>query len=341
MYFLNNCITDWKHSTYMELMNDHYDSPWKEAIEHYFPEFMAFYFPAAYAGIHWTKEHVFLDQELRAVVQDAELGTRFVDKLVRVTELSGEESWIYIHVEVQGTRQAEFAKRMFVYNYRIFDRYEKPVASLAVLADEHKQWKPTSYGYNVLGCMHTLEFPVAKLTDYDEKLDELLASDNAFGLITAAHILTRQTRKKHQERYEAKLRLIKILYQRHWDKQRVINLLTVVDWLMTLPAWLDTKVWKEIETIEEHKSMKYITSIERIGIAKGITQGIAKGRIEGESKLLKRLLEHRFGVLPAWATEKLTNAPEPALEAWGEAVLTATTLDAVFQIEATPKKSKE
>jgi len=182
----------------MDTPNDHYDSPWKEAIEHYFPEFMMFYFPDAYAVIDWSKEHVFLDQELRAVVQDAELGTRFVDKLVRVTELSGEESWIYIHVEVQGTRQAEFAQRMFVYNYRIFDRYKKPVASLAVLADEHKHWKPTSYGYNVLGCRHTLEFPVAKLTDYDEKLDELLASENAFGLITAAHILTRQTRKKHQ-----------------------------------------------------------------------------------------------------------------------------------------------
>ena len=327
----------------MEPPNDHYDSPWKEAIEHYFPEFMTFYFPDANAEIDWTKEHVFLDQELRALVQDAELGTRFVDKLVRVTELSGEQSWIYIHVEVQGTRQAEFAKRMFVYNYRIFDRYEKPVASLAVLADEHKQWKPTSYGYNVLGCRHTLEFPVAKLTDYDEKLDELLASDNAFGLITAAHILTRQTRKENQERYEAKLSLVRMLYKRHWDKQRVIDLLTVVDWLMTLPAWLDTKVWKEIETIEEHKSMKYITSIERIGIAKGRVEGqvegIAKGRLEGESKLLKRQLERRFGALPAWATEKLSNASEPALEAWGEAVLTAPTLDAVFHAEATSRKS--
>ena len=314
----------------MDTPIDHYDSPWKEAIEHYFPEFMMFYFPDAYAVIDWSKEHVFLDQELRAVVQDAELGTRFVDKLVRVTELSGEESWIYIHVEVQGTRQAEFAQRMFVYNYRIFDRYKKPVASLAVLADEHRQWKPTSYGYNVLGCSHTLEFPVAKLTDYDEKLDELLASDNAFELITAAHILTRQTRKKHQERYEAKLRLIKILYQRHWDKQRVINLLTVVDWLMTLPAWLDTKVWKEIETIEEIEKMQYVTSIERIGIAKGITQGIAKG----ESKLLTRQLERRFGALPAWATEKLSNASESALEAWGEAILSAPTLEAVFHAYA-------
>ena len=305
----------------MVIPNDHYDSPWKDAIEHYFPEFIEFYFPDAYAGIDWSKEYVFLDQELRAVVQDAELGTRIVDKLVRVTEISGTETWVYIHVEVQGTKQAEFAKRMFVYNYRIFDKYEKPVASLAVLADDHKQWKPTFYGYALLGCKHTLEFPVAKLTDYEDQLDDLLVSENAFGLITAAHILTRQTRKENQERYEAKLRLVRILYQRHWDKQRVIDLITVVDWLMTLPTWLETKVWQEIETIEESKKMQYITSIERIGIAKG------------ESRILRRQLELRFGAIPAWVTEKLSSATEQDFEAWGEAVLTASSLEAVFNTE--------
>ena len=168
-------------------------------------------------------------------------------------------------------------------------------------------------------------------------LISLLASDNAFGLITAAHILTRQTRKENQERYEAKLSLVRMLYKRHWDKQRVIDLFTIIDWLMTLPAWLETKIWQEMETIEEHKNMKYVTSVERIGIAKGRVEG----RLEGESKLLKKLLERRFGALPAWATEKLSNASEPALDAWGEAVLTAPTLDAVFHTEATPGKSKE
>ena len=322
--------------------SDQYDSPWKEVIERYFPEFMAFYFPDACAEIDRSKEHVFLDQELRAVVQDAELGTRFVDRLARVSVLDGGESWIYIHVEVQGTKQAEFAKRMFVYNYRIFDRYEKPVASLAVLADEHKQWKPSSYGFAVLGCRHTLEFPVAKLTDYEDKLDELLVSENAFGLITAAHILTQQTRKQHQERYKAKLRLIRILYQRHWDKQRVIDLFSVLDWLMQLPEWLNNQVWQELETIEENKKVQYITSVERIGIAKGMATGMAtgmakgvekgrvEGRVEGQSRLLRRLLERRFGVLPSWATEQLANASEEQLEAWGEAILTAPTLEAVF-----------
>ena len=41
------------------------------------------------------------------MVQDAELGTRFVDRLVRVNGLNGDESWIHIHIEVQGTRQAK------------------------------------------------------------------------------------------------------------------------------------------------------------------------------------------------------------------------------------------
>jgi len=326
----------------MDASNDQYDSPWKEAIERYFPEFMVFYFPDAHVEIDWSKEHVFLDQELRAVVQDAEFGTRFVDRLVRVTVLSGEERWIYIHVEVQGTKQAEFAERMFVYNYRIFDRYKRPVASLAVLADEHKHWKPTSYGFAVLGCRHTLEFPVAKLTDYEDKVDELLASDNAFGLITAAHILTQQTRKQHQERYEAKLRLVRLLYQRQWDKQRVIDLFSVLDWLMQLPEWLNDQVWQELETIEESKKVRYVTSVERIGMAKGIAKGLVEGRVkglqegrqegrqEGVSRLLRRLLERRFGVLPEWASEQLTSASEKDLEAWGEAVLTAPTLEAVF-----------
>ena len=33
---------------------------------------------------------------------------------------------------------------------------------------------------------------MAKLTDYEERLDELLESDNVFGWITAAHILTQK-----------------------------------------------------------------------------------------------------------------------------------------------------
>lgn len=111
-------------------MADDYDSPWKEAIERFFDEFMAFYFPDAHAQIDWSQPLVFLEQELRAVIRDAELGKRVVDKLARVTRRGGSEEWLYIHLEVQGQEQAEFDERMFVYHSRLFDRYRKPIAVL-------------------------------------------------------------------------------------------------------------------------------------------------------------------------------------------------------------------
>ena len=39
----------------MEPPNDQYDCPWKEAIEHYFPEFLSLYFPDAYRHVDWSK----------------------------------------------------------------------------------------------------------------------------------------------------------------------------------------------------------------------------------------------------------------------------------------------
>jgi hypothetical protein len=213
---------------------------------------------------------------------------------------------------------------MFVYNYRIFDRYRRPVASLAVLADTHKQWKPTSYSLTVLRCSHTFNFLVAKLTDYEERLDELLESDNVFGWITAAHILTQKTKKQDQERYAAKIRLLRILYQHLWDKQRIIDLFYILDWLMQLPEWLNSKVWQELETIEENENMEYITSVERIGM------------VRGQYTLLKSQLECRFGLLPEWASERLKCAKAKELEAWGKAFVTAPTLEAVFQKSDVP-----
>ena len=59
-------------------------------------------------------------------------------------------------------------------------------------------------------------------------------------------------------------------------------------------------------------------------------QGVIIGRVDGASGLLRRLLEHRFGVLPGWALEQLRSASEQELEAWADGILTAPTLEAVF-----------
>ena len=70
-------------------------------------------------------------------------------------------------------------------------------------------------------------------------------------------------------------------------------------------------------------------------IAKGRVVGRMEGRVEGESRLLTRQLERRFGVLPEWIIEKLSRGTEQELETWGEAILSAPTLEAVFNTSTT------
>jgi hypothetical protein len=113
-----------------------FDSPWKEALDIFFEAFLALFFPHIHREIDWERGYEVLDKELQQIMADAELGRRYADKLVRAWRKDGIEAWVLIHVEVQASYEADFALRMYVYHYRIFDRYNRKVVSLAVLADD-------------------------------------------------------------------------------------------------------------------------------------------------------------------------------------------------------------
>jgi hypothetical protein len=61
--------------------SDDYDSPWKEALERYLPQFLALLFPSAHAGIDWSQGYEFLDKELQQVsIRNASDAIRRVNK---------------------------------------------------------------------------------------------------------------------------------------------------------------------------------------------------------------------------------------------------------------------
>ncbi len=325
-------------------MADDYDSPWKEAIERYFSDFLHFYFPYAYADIDWTQPLEFLEQELRSLSRDAEIGKRVVDKLVRVTLKSGSPEWIYIHLEVQGNIDDGFAERMFVYNYRLFDKYRIPIASMGVLADDRPNWRPVEFGYGALQCRMGIRFPIAKLLDWAGSEARLEDSDNPFAVLTWAHLETRATRSDLDARLQVKLKIVKNLCRRGWDRQRVIDLFKVVDWMMWLPKQLDSKFRLHVDAMERKKDMRYVTSIERLameegmekgmheGMQQGIQQGIQQGRIEGKMQILMQLLARRFGQLPEWSKDKIASATEPDLESWIGGAVDADSIESVLGV---------
>ncbi|MEB3218949.1 MAG: hypothetical protein VKN72_22310 [Nostocales cyanobacterium 94392] len=180
---------------------------------------MLFFFPQVHAEIDWTKEPVFLDKELQQVIRDAELGKRLVDKLVKIYLLDGTESWVLIHIEVQGQEEDDFPRRMYIYNYRIFDCYNRPVASIAVLGDGRINWRPNQFSYNLFGCRVDFQFPIVKLIDYRQRREELEASNNPFAIVVMAHLAALETSNNRTQRKLQKFVLIRGLYEKGFERK--------------------------------------------------------------------------------------------------------------------------
>ncbi len=310
--------------------NDDFDSPWKEVLELYFEDFLYFFFLDAAAGIDWQRGHRFLDKELQQVSKDAELGRRYADKLVQVYRKDGEEVWVLIHVEIQAQPDSRFSKRMFTYNYRIFDHYDRPVVSLAVLADHRVDWRPDAFTWDLWGCRVGIHFPVVKLLDYATNWTSLESSINPFALCTMAHLKAMETRKDLQLRRQWKVDLARRLYDQGRDREYVINLFRFIDWIMTLPEELTGTFWQEIQAIEEEKAMPYVTSIERLGIQQGMQKGMQQGMQQGTRKVLLRLLTKKFSRIPADIKKKVELADEEQLLRWSEMILSAKSIGEVF-----------
>src|SRR6266702_1824267 len=215
---------------------------------------------------------------------------------------------------------------MFVYNYRTFDRYDCPVASLAVLTDASHAWRPTRYRYRLWGCEMGIRFRVVKLRDYRRRWAELEASRNPFAVVVMPQLQARATQRRPTTRLQAKVQLIRHLYTRGWTRQQILDLFRFLDWVLTLPEALEQQFQVALAQVEAETHMPYITSIERMGIEKGIQQGFQ----QGEAFVLTRLLTRRFGPLPDWATERLAQASREELEQWAERVLEAQRLEDVF-----------
>ncbi len=280
----------------MTVQRADYDNPWKEALGLYFQPFMAFFFPQIEANIDWNRGYEFLDKEFQQIVRDAELGRIYADKLVKVWQRDGSEIWVLIHVEVQSQVQSDFPERMYVYNYRIFDMYRRPVVSLAVLSDDHDEWRPDSYSYALWGCRISLEFPMVKLLDYQTRSTLLSESTNPFAVIVAAHLTTQQTSQDPQGRYLGKLRLAKSLYQRGYSRGDILELFRLIDWMMTLPDMIESEFKQEIRRFEEDLQMPYVTSFERLARIEGKQEGLSEGILQKGREDVIDVLTIRFSV---------------------------------------------
>jgi hypothetical protein len=280
------------------------DTPWKQILEGYFPQFMAFFFPEAHRAIDWSKGFDFLDSELQQVTREAETGKLIVDKLVKVYLRNGQEEWLLLHIEVQNQKEEEFSERVYIYSTRLFDKFRRAVASFAVLGDTDRHWRPQSFHQETLGSQHDFSFQIAKLIDYKEQMEGLADSDNPFAIVVQAHLTAQATKGKtsQQRRRQRKYSLTTMLYERGWSEQEIIDLYRFIDWVLTLPPELEEAFREDLETYERGKNMPYISAIEKMGEA--------RGKVE----LIGLLLTRQVGAISAETAEEIKKLPSEQLD---------------------------
>lgn len=211
---------------------------------------------------------------------------------MKVWLLDNQEIWLLIHIEVQSQYDLKFPQRMFIYNYRAFDLYHKPVISLAILGDESRSWRPDFYQYGLGGSQVRVDFLMVKLLDY--QWEDLEQSENIWAIIVMAHLKTKATTNNLREREQWKWNLVRGLYQRGLTKFEIINLGKFIDKMMTLPPQLQLNFKTKLSQYEEENKMPFLSTIEEMALEEGAKSG---AKLTSQ-KYIILALQSRFGEIP-------------------------------------------
>lgn len=106
-----------------------------------------------------------------------------------------------------------------------------------------------------------------------------------------AHLKAQETRQNAPSRMQAKLALTRRLYELGYHREAIIQLFHFIDWLLWLPEDLRNAYWQALQQYEQEQHMPYITSVEQIGIEKGLQQSRREELLAG----IELALELKFG----------------------------------------------
>jgi hypothetical protein len=305
-------------------MTREFDSPWKDALDEFLESALEYFHPALHADVDWSVPYENLATELSAIVREAELGKTDADRLYRVTLKSGQKVCLLIHAEVQSQHDADLPRRMFVYHYRLKDRYDEPIVSIAILGDESATWRPNEYHYSSYGTRVGFEFHTVKLLDWQNSIEALLTDAKPIGVVIAAHLRSLETNGNPEERSRAKWQLFRSLFTHGWNAKRVRRLYRLIDSLVELPPELEQQHKADALAYEREQKMPYVTSIERLAKE--------EGREEGREAVLRSIeitLRVKFGADgKRYADELRSNQPTlETLERLLDKIEPATTIE--------------
>lgn len=264
------------------------DALWKGIIEEFFEFFLRYFYPEFIHLIDFEQGFEFLDKELAEIQIKSKDNRRYVDVLVKVFLLDGSEEWVLFHIEVQGQDDPNFQERMFIYFYRIFDKYRKQVAALAILTGDEAS-HPEKYETSFLNTKLTYEYATYKLRE--KTLADFQDKENPVSIIMeVAWQALNRNQLDDSKLYDFKINLIRRLKALNYDSKRIRLLLNFIKRYTNFEnSEISLKFENESHTIFNKKiTMGLEEAILTDAIMQGKEQGIEIGTQQTEQKYEKR-----------------------------------------------------
>ncbi len=215
-----------------------------------------------------------------------------------------------IHLELQSTNEATMPLRMAEYCLGVFRRFERFPRQVLLYVGE----APLRMESELSGPDVSFRYRAIDIRDLDG--DRLLESENIGD--NAIAVLARLRDHK-----DAVRRIVeKIAGLAASERQTALAQLLILAGLRHLEEAVE---W-------EARKMPIIIDIMEIKVLgreykRGLQEGELKGKLEGELKVLRRLIEKRFGALPSWAEERLTGRSAAEIEELSVRVLDTQSME--------------
>lgn len=258
------------------------------------------------------------------------------DDVVWRVKADGEWIYLYILIEFQSTIDPYMAVRIMTYVGLLYqdlirkkdvlaNRQLPPVLPI-VLYNGDAKWTAAT---DIATLIPKVPGLVAKFLP---KLEYLLIDESQYteaDLSELKNLVAAVIRFEHSESEAALIRLIDLLND--WLDGKPELKRTFAIWIraVLLRQSKNTLVLPKVRDLKELK----MTLAERFDLwaHQHEQKGKDEGRQEGQSLLLQRQLVRRFGALPSEVVAKIGAASAEQLELWGDRVLDAQSLEAVFE----------
>jgi predicted transposase/invertase (TIGR01784 family) len=287
------------------------DSAWKEVIEKFFEDVMELLFPKIHQTIDFRKKVEFLDTAMRPIAAFGDHGDRAADVLVKVQLKSGEYSYIciFIHIEVQSERREKLMERIYIYNYRSFDKRLEagaPVISLLILTDDEENYRPDEYKVSFCDFELRMKIPMVKIIDFKlkkELQEKLEKSTSPIAVVIRTQLKSMELKKADDKTKLAAAReLMRECYNEGFSKDVVHTMVKFLVWVIRSSKEYEKQLKEEIKKIEEELNMSYVIPWERTAERRGRRKGKEEGMEKKAKETAMNLLEMGLDI------DKIVNA---------------------------------